>query len=126
VQPPGHERLLLVDDEPEVIYFLMEALKQSGYHVTGVSDSLDAIRTFKDDPNAFDLVITDMTMPGLTGFELAGQMLTIRPELPIILCTGYNETVTAEKAKALGIRQFLLKPIDQDELATVIRSVLDS
>ncbi|MFH2132936.1 MAG: PAS domain S-box protein [bacterium] len=122
----GNERILVVDDEEEIAFFQKEALKQLGYTVTIKSDSREALELFQMEPSAFDLVVTDMTMPHITGYQLSLQLLKIRPELPVILCTGYSETVDEEKALAVGIKRFLMKPIDQDDLAAAIRDVLDN
>jgi PAS domain S-box-containing protein len=119
------ENILVVDDEPEIIFFLSEALKYMGYSVRGCNSGLEALEFFKEDPDAFDLVITDMTMPLLSGLDLSKQMLKIRPGLPIILCTGYSEVINEEKATSSGIRKFLTKPIDQDGISAAIREILD-
>jgi DNA-binding NtrC family response regulator len=91
-----------------------------------LTDSTEALRTFSSDPSRFDLVVTDQTMSGLTGVQLAKELLTIRHDIPIILCTGHSEAVSAETAKDVGIRQFLMKPIAKQELALAIRRVLDT
>jgi PAS domain S-box-containing protein len=122
----GTERILVVDDEEAIVFFQTEALKSLGYIITGKTDSREAFETFKNNPADFDLMITDMTMPGLTGSELARKILEIQPDLPIILSTGFNETIDEEKATAMGIKRFLFKPIDQDELAAAIREVMDT
>ncbi len=96
-----------------------------GYTVTAVTSSIEALRLVKDRPQTFQLVITDMTMPKMTGAELARQLLQIRPDLPIILCTGFSEQIDGDKAKAMGIRRFLMKPVKKRELAELLRSALD-
>jgi signal transduction histidine kinase/ActR/RegA family two-component response regulator len=126
IVPNGTERLLVVDDE-EVISTLLQRLLQSlGYQVTISCNSLEALTLIDQDPMAFDLLLTDMTMPQLTGFELARKVLAIRPELPIILCTGFSETINKEQAQALGIRAYLMKPVSLQELGQTVRRVLDA
>jgi len=87
---------------------------------------VDALEAFRAGSDRFDLVITDMTMPNMTGVELATQLLEIRPDIPIILCTGFSDLTDVKKAKATGIREFLMKPIVKDQIASTIRKVLDS
>ncbi len=123
--PQGTERLLVVDDEETIVDVENRILTGLGYQVTGVTSSQEALQLFARQPDAFDLVITDMTMPKMTGLGLARQLLALRPDLPIILCTGFSETVNEQSAKAIGIREFIMKPIDRTALATVIRKALD-
>jgi signal transduction histidine kinase/ActR/RegA family two-component response regulator len=122
----GSERILLVDDEPQIVDMEKQLLEKLGYRVTGRTSSTEALETFAGQPDQFDLVITDMTMPQMTGDRLARQIWTIRPGIPVILCTGYNEMISEDKAISMGIRKFILKPVDKDELAAAIRSALDS
>jgi len=100
-------------------------LEALGYRVHTCIDPRQALEQFEAQPAAFDLVITDMTMPHLTGAELARQLLAVRPGLPVVLCTGFSEIINEEKAVALGIRRLLMKPVLRDELAKVLRQVLD-
>jgi CheY-like chemotaxis protein len=123
--PLGKEKILFVDDEKMQTEMLKHLLGLLGYKVETVNHSPEALSFFQKDPGAFDLVITDMIMPEMTGDVLAGQMLRIRPDLPIILCTGYSENITEAQAKALGIKAFVLKPLVMAELARLIRQVLD-
>jgi len=123
--PSGRERILFVDDEEVVVDASKRILKGLGYSVTTAMGSNDALDMFKNNPNGFDMVITDMTMPNMTGAELAEELLKIRPEIPIILCTGYSYLITPEKARALGIKKFLMKPFSRKEMAEAIRTVLD-
>ncbi len=123
--PHGTERLLVVDDEATIVDVESRILTGLGYQVTGVTSSQEAMQLFARQPEAFDLVITDMTMPKMTGLSLARQLLAMRADLPIILCTGFSETVNEQSAKAIGIREFIMKPIDRTGLATVIRKTLD-
>ncbi|MDH5298716.1 MAG: PAS domain-containing protein, partial [Desulfobulbaceae bacterium] len=125
--PPaqGNERILLVDDEPMVLAVARRLLQSLGYEVVGETDSTEALALFRTRADDFDLVITDMTMPKLTGAQLAEQMLALRPDLPIILCTGFNETINKEMARNLGIKGYALKPFTTEEMAHLIRQVLD-
>nr|WP_321464944.1 Cache 3/Cache 2 fusion domain-containing protein [uncultured Desulfobulbus sp.] len=123
--PRGTERVLLIDDEElitEVGQLILEGL---GYEVTCRQNSLEAIELFKADPDAFDVVITDMTMPNMTGAQLAQELLAIRPELPILICSGFSERVSREQAKGIGIRYFLRKPITLFEISHKVRAALD-
>jgi PAS domain S-box-containing protein len=120
----GRESILLVDDEEPLVALWTRRLRGLGYRVTGCTSGVDALRTFRAAPHAFDVVITDQTMPHLTGDSLAVEMLRVRADIPIILCTGYSHTITEERAAALGIRAFLLKPCTMEEMATAIRGVL--
>ena len=127
-EPPprvGTERILFVDDEAIQVDVNQQVLSRLGYRVTAFTDSLEACTYFSRNPDAFDLVITDMTMPGMTGEVLARRLMAIRPDIPVILCTGYSEVMTKEKAEALGIRGFALKPIILRELSRILREVLD-
>ncbi len=119
------ESILLVDDEPLVLMMLKELLQEMGYRVTAYDQSIHARGAFEQTPDAFDLIITDMTMPGITGAELARYILRINPEIPIILCTGYSDIINEEKANAIGIKAFILKPIAIRKLAVCIRDVLE-
>ena len=123
--PAGRESILFVDDEEVLAEMARSMLSRLGYSVTVRTTSLETLATFENRPDAFDLVITDQTMPGMTGLDLARRMLQIRPDLPIILCTGYSSQVSEEKAKAAGIRGFALKPLAKADLAALIRKVLD-
>lgn len=120
----GDERVLVVDDEEIIIGMFDQLLKKLGYQVKGVTDANTALALFSQDPRAYDLVITDMTMPHMTGLELTQKFLEIRPDLPVILCTGYSDAVTEEGAKAAGVRQFVMKPVVMGELARAIRQAL--
>ncbi|MBW2576211.1 MAG: response regulator [Deltaproteobacteria bacterium] len=119
------EGFLLVDDEEPIVRMVKQTLERLGYQVTIRTSSLDALEAFRAGPDKFDLVITDMTMPNMTGVQLAPKLLEIRSDIPIILCTGFSEITDSNKAKALGIREFLMKPIVRDQIARTIRKVLD-
>ncbi|MFH1033563.1 MAG: PAS domain S-box protein [Pseudomonadota bacterium] len=123
--PRGRERVLLVEDEPEVAAMTSTMLGNLCYQVSTFTDSQEALAAFERQPQDCDLVLTDQTMPHLTGAELAQRLLTLRPELPVILCSGYSEMVSPEQARSLGIRQFLKKPIMRQELALALRRALE-
>ena len=123
--PTGRERILFVDDEEILADLGAQMLKRLGYQVVMRTGPLEALGAFRVRPEDFDLVITDMTMPNMTGEKLAGEIMKIRPDLPVILCTGFSESISEEKAKALGLAEFLMKPLAVDALAQTIRRVLD-
>ena len=117
----GREQVLFVDDEETIVHLGCMALERFGYRVTGCSGSLEALMVFRNEPTRFDVVVTDLTMPTMRGDELARVFLQIRPELPIIICTGYSEVVDEETAKAIGVRSYVMKPMVGTELARAIR-----
>jgi CheY-like chemotaxis protein len=121
--PQGHERVLFVDDEKVLTTVWRQLLARMGYQVTVYTSSPDALVAFRSTPHSFDLVITDQTMPHITGETLVGELRRIRSDIPVILCTGYNPLIDAERAAALGIDAFLLKPIAAEDLARTIRQV---
>ncbi len=122
----GNEHILLIDDEEQIIDIEQQILERLGYKVTAKTDSQEALEEFAAQPEKFDLVITDMTMPKMTGDQLARKLMDIKPDISVILCTGFNETITEQKALAMGIDKFVMKPIVKDELAKTIRNVLDT
>ncbi len=123
--PRGTERILLVDDEKFLLEMEWELLKKLGYKVSAKLDPRDALTLFQANPEQFDLVITDMTMPGMTGEKFAAELLKTRADIPIILCTGFSEKMTKERAAALGIKKYLEKPINVSRMAKAVRDVLD-
>ena len=123
--PTGSERILFVDDEEALIEMGEDILAELGYEVTSRMNGKEALSLLKEDPSRFDLVITDVTMPEITGVDLARQALAIRPDLPIIMCTGFSHLVDADKAKEAGIKAFAMKPLTKREIAKTIRTVLD-
>jgi PAS domain S-box-containing protein len=125
VYATGSERILLVDDEEPIVRLQKQMLERLGYHVVTRTSSVEALEAFKADPAAYDLVITDMAMPNMTGDQLAGQMVAVRHDIPIVLCTGFSETMPLAKAGAGGIKGFLMKPLARGNLAAVVRKVLD-
>ncbi len=123
--PGGRERILLADDEMPVLNMLRQMLEELGYRVSAYTDSTEAFAAFRSRPDEFDLVITDMTMPKMTGAQLAQKIFEIRKDIPIVLCTGFSEQINGEKSKALGIRGYLMKPVIRTEMAKMIRKVLE-
>ena len=124
--PGGQERVLLVDDEQAIVEIGQRLLEYLGYQVVVRTSSLEALELFRGRPDRFDLVITDMTMPNMTGDRFAREIWKIRPGIPVILCTGFSERITEEKAKAMGIREFVMKPLVIKDLAQALRRALGS
>jgi len=122
----GTERILLVDDEDVIIAMEKRILERLGYQVTSRTSSLEALEAFRDVPDKFDLVITDMAMPNMPGDKLSTELIKIRSDISILLCTGFSEIMSEEKAASLGIKGFLLKPVVMKDFAQKIREVLDS
>ena len=108
-----------------IVSSMQRILEAMGYRVTARTSSIEALAAFEAKQDEIDLVITDQTMPKMTGDQLARRILELRPEMPIILCTGYSTVINDAKAKAMGIRRFLLKPIIKQELAEILRELLD-
>ena len=123
--PTGTERILFIDDEKSLVDLGQQILERLGYKVTIRTSSVEALELFMEQPDKFDLVITDMTMPNMTGDDLAGKLMNIRADIPVILCTGYSERISRERAHNLGIKEFILKPIVMRELAKTVRNVLE-
>ncbi len=121
----GMEQILLIDDEEPIVRMEKQILERLGYHVTARTSSVEALEAFRADPDNFDLVITDMTMPNLTGVQLSKELLKIRPGIPIIICTGFSEQISEDKAKEMGIRGYVLKPVVKSEIAKTIRTILE-
>lgn len=124
VDKPGHATILYVDDEQVIVDMTSHTLELLGYKVVAVTDPSVALEHFLKQPRAFDVVITDQMMPGMTGTELAKVLLSLRPDIPIILTTGFSETINAATARSIGIRAFVMKPLTRGELAETIRRVL--
>ena len=121
----GSEHILYVDDEELLVKYANEILTSLGYKVTCRTSGLEALELFRQDPSLFDLIITDQTMPKLTGVDLAKEILKVRPDIPIILCTGFSASVTPVRAKAEGIRELVMKPLLIAQLSITVRNVLD-
>lgn len=123
--PQGHgERILFVDDEESIIDVAEKLLARQGYKVVSATASQEALAMFRANPQSFDLVITDQTMPRLTGLDMAREILRMRPDVPIIMCTGYSEKVSDEIAREAGVRRLLHKPVLGPVFAQAIEGVL--
>jgi CheY-like chemotaxis protein len=123
--PKGTERILFVDDEEILVEMGKGILEWLGYEVSAMTSSVGALELFSTHSDRFDVVITDYTMPHMTGVDLAKEMMRIRPDIPVILCTGFSERITEEKARAMGIRAFTMKPLNMRVIAETVRRVLD-
>jgi len=123
--PGGREHILLVDDDDTLCLMARSMLESLGYAVTATSSSTEALVMFQDSLEKFDLIITDMAMPRMTGMDLAGRIMRIKPIMPIILCTGFSDYVNEEKAKNAGISAFIMKPFSREVISRVVRDVLD-
>jgi two-component system, cell cycle sensor histidine kinase and response regulator CckA len=123
--PQGCERILFVDDEDSIVQLGEQMLRSLGYEVTARSSSVEALEAFRIQPDKFDLVVTDMTMPNMTGLNLSKEILGIRPDMPIILCTGYSELVNENTFKQFGIKSFIMKPLSRKNIAAMVRQALD-
>ncbi len=126
LRPVGNERILFVDDEQQIVTMGVKILERYGYTVTGKTSSMAALSTFKENPGQFDLVITDMAMPGMIGTEFTKRVMDIRPDIPVILCTGFSERIDPETSAAIGIRAYIKKPVLSAHLLTTVRRVLDT
>jgi CheY-like chemotaxis protein len=124
--PSGTEHILYVDDEALIVEIYEGMLKHLGYDVTAMTSSIEAWRLFETQPHRFDLVITDMTMPQLTGDVLSARILKLRPDIPIILYTGYSDRLSQQQANIMGIKKYLKKPVVIQQLAGAIRETLDA
>ena len=124
--PTGSEHILLVDDEPQILAVEAQILKRLGYRVTARQTSPEALETFTASPESFDLIITDMAMPRMTGYQLAEKVLALRDHVPIIICTGYSDRDKLERAQALGVDTILTKPVNKNKFAQSVRMVLDA
>jgi CheY-like chemotaxis protein len=123
--PTGNERILFVDDEESLIYIGRNRLARLGYQVETKTNPIEALELFRSNPDNFDLIITDMSMPQMTGDHFVEEILKIRPDTPTILCTGFSEKMDEERAKEIGFSEYIDKPIDKRDFAIKIRSVLD-
>ena len=123
--PVGTERIFFLDDETSVVDLNKLRLEKLGYEVTAATDPQTALRMIREDPEQFDLVITDMTMPKMTGDDFSREVLDIRPGMPIILCTGFSEKMSEERARSIGISRYIEKPVDMATLANTVRAVMD-
>jgi CheY-like chemotaxis protein len=121
----GNERILFVDDEEQMAELWKQALEKLGYAVTAETKSIEALETFRAQPDQFDLIVTDLTMPQKTGFELSKEIRRICPHIPIILCTGFGEKTTSEQLRKIGIQGLASKPISTAKMAEIIRHTID-
>jgi CheY-like chemotaxis protein len=125
VLKPGTEKIMIVDDEENIRRIIQAYLTRYGYSITTFENGVEALEAFEKAPDQFDLIITDMTMPRMTGDELAKSVLCIRKDIPVILCTGYSEIISEAKALEMGIRKYIQKPVSNEELVMLIREILD-
>ena len=123
--PSGNERILLIDDEESIVKLGRQRLERLGYKVEATTSPIEALELFRSQPDKFDLAISDLTMPEMTGDNLVNEILNIRPDIPIILCTGFSEKVDEKKAKAIGAADYIEKPLDKHDFAFKVRKVLD-
>jgi len=123
--PKGSGRVLFIDDDPSLVDSCLQTLTKLGYTTTARTSSQEGLEVFRKKPQGFDLVITDLIMPEMNGVKMAKEMLSLRPDLPIILCTGFSDQITEEMARDIGFRRFLLKPLVARELAQAIKEVLE-
>lgn len=122
--PRGTGSILVVDDEEYIVTMLTEMLERLGYRVKGYTDSIEAFAEFSRNPSSYDLIVTDQTMPKMTGIELAEQCMRMRKGLPVVMCTGFSEIVSEERAKAIGIREYVTKPVVKSEMARAVKRAL--
>lgn len=123
--PIGSEVILFVDDEEALTGMGKEMLEGLGYQVVSRTCSLEALEAFRANPDKFDLVITDLTMPKMTGMEMAREMKLIRSDVRVILCSGFSQTMASDQAKAIGVKEVVMKPLVRSQLAKTIRNILD-
>ena len=122
----GNERILLVDDDDALLQSIRAGLERLGYEVTAMADGATALDAFQSAPQDWDLVVADQVMPGLSGVDLAKRVLTIRPEVPVVLCTGLIDAATRSTAESVGVREFHVKPVLSSELADCARRIFDT
>jgi CheY-like chemotaxis protein len=125
ILPFGSERVLFVDDEAPIARMGGQILERLGYSVTTRTSSIESLELFRSRPDDFDLVITDMTMPNMTGDTLAMELMEIRPDIPVIMCSGYSNKISDQTAAEIGIKGFAYKPVGKADLAKIVRKVLD-
>jgi CheY-like chemotaxis protein len=123
--PTGNERILFIDDEKAIVKLGRQRLERLGYKVEATISPFEALELFRSKPDQYNLVISDLTMPKMTGDKLVKEFLNIRPDIPIILCTGFSEKIDEYKAKAIGAADYIEKPLDKRDFAFKVRRVLD-
>ena len=121
----GNERIMIVDDEEAIRNLLLAILSNAGYQADGYANGREAWEVFRKSPDNWNLIITDQTMPQMTGEELAVNVMELRPDMPIILCTGFSESISIEKARTLGIKAYLYKPLSLNELLASVHKALN-
>ncbi|MBI4829222.1 MAG: response regulator, partial [Nitrospinae bacterium] len=121
----GNENILVIDDDESIARLMQRTLTRSGYRVEARTSGVEALEYFLENPSKVDLVITDNLMPQMTGEAMARELLKVRPDLPIILMTSFSKTATPEMARAIGIYDVILKPLDPGELTAMVRLALD-
>jgi DNA-binding NtrC family response regulator len=124
--PRGHECILLIDDEESALKSMESVLKHLGYDVSGKKDPSEALEVFNAESDKFDLVITDQIMPGLSGLELSKKILEVRPDIPVLICTGFSDKIDKQITLNIGIREVVFKPFKMSEFARIVRRILDS
>jgi DNA-binding NtrC family response regulator len=123
--PTGTENVLVVDDEERSVSIMKVVLERLGYNVTAMTSSLKAMELFKEDPHQFDLVLTDLIMPQLNGDKLVSEIIEIRPDMPVIITSGFTDTIINDNFKQISNKAFIPKPFQPQELAKTVRQVLD-
>jgi DNA-binding NtrC family response regulator len=123
--PTGTENVLVVDDEERSVSIMKVVLERLGYNVTAMTSSLEALELFKEDPHRFDLLLTDLIMPQLDGEKLVSEIIEIRPDMPVIITSGFTDTIVNDNFKQISNKAFIPKPFQPQELAKTIRQVLD-
>ncbi|MEQ8170550.1 MAG: response regulator [Candidatus Eremiobacterota bacterium] len=121
----GKETILLVDDEDFIVNGMKDMLEKLGYNIVATTNSVEALHMFQTEPDRFDLIITDQTMPELPGHKLVGEIMQIKPDIPVILCTGFSDIINSDNYWSIGIREFLMKPVNIKTLSGIIRKLLD-
>ena len=122
----GNESILFVDDDPFIVEFQQEAFKHYGYTITSFVSSIEALNEFKANPDGYDIVLCDMTMPDMTGLKLANKIKQINPDIPVIICTGFSNQINQKNFHKLGLDGFLMKPVTKEESLKLIRHLLDN
>ena len=126
---PNHKgacgTILLVDDEKDIVFLIKQMLESFGYQVTARTSSVEALQAFENQPDKYDLVITDQSMPNMNGEELARRLTAIRPQLPVMLCTGFSDFRDKEQLRSSGIVDIILKPVLKNDLAEAVRRVIN-
>jgi len=123
--PTGTEKVLVVDDEERSVSIMKGVLERLGYNVTAMTSSLKAMELFKEDPSRYDLLLTDLIMPQLNGEKLVSEIIEIRPDMPVIITSGFTDTIINDNFKQISNRAFIPKPFQPEELAKTVRQVLD-